>query len=76
MELLTFLVPGVFGFGGVTYWGFMPFTDFPHYAGIVVLLLAVSGAFMRRKEPMTWFFAAGAAACAAALFRQFFQSGV
>jgi hypothetical protein len=60
MELITFLVPGFFGFGGVTYWGFMPFTDFPHYAGIVVLLLAVAGAVMRRKEPMTWFFVAAA----------------
>ena len=56
LELLTFLVPGLFGFGGVTYWGFMPFTDFPHYAGIVVLLLAVAGAVNRRKEPMIWFF--------------------
>ena len=55
MELLTFLCPGIFGFGGVTYWGFMPFTDFPHYAGIVVLLLAIGGAVSRRKEPMTWF---------------------
>jgi len=55
MELLTFLCPGSFGFGGVTYWGFMPFTDFPHYAGIVVLLLAIGGAVSRRKEPMTWF---------------------
>jgi hypothetical protein len=58
MELLTFLVPGSFGFGGVTYWGFMPFTDFPHYAGIVVLLLAIGGAASRRKEPMTWFLVA------------------
>jgi hypothetical protein len=43
LELLTFLCPGSFGFGGVTYWGFMPFTDFPHYAGIVVLR---SGVFL------------------------------
>ena len=25
LELFTFLLPGAFGFGGVTYWGFMPF---------------------------------------------------
>ena len=59
LELLTFLVPGCFGFGGVTYWGFMPFTDFPNYAGIVVLLLAIGGLLLRRKEPLTWFFGAG-----------------
>jgi len=59
MELLTFLVPGSFGFGGATYWGFMPFTDFPHYAGILVLMLAIGGVAIRRKEPMTWFLVAG-----------------
>ena len=59
LELLTFLVPGVFGFGGVTYWGFMPFTDFPHYAGIVVLLLALAGVVMRRKKLLTWYFTGG-----------------
>lgn len=55
MELLTFLVPGLYGFGGVTYWGFMPFTDFPHYAGIVVLLLAVAGFVVRRRDPFVLF---------------------
>ena len=59
LELFTFLLPGAFGFGGVTYWGFMPFTDFPHYSGILVLLLAMGGVFLGRKEPMTWFFFAG-----------------
>jgi hypothetical protein len=59
LELLTFLVPGIFGFGGVTYWGFMPFTDFPHYAGIVVLFLAISGAVISRKSPLTWFLSGG-----------------
>jgi hypothetical protein len=55
MELLTFFVPGFYGFGGVTYWGFMPFTDFPHYAGIVVLLLALAGFVARRSEPFVLF---------------------
>lgn len=73
LELLTFLVPGVFGFGGATYWGFMPFTDFPNYAGIVVLLLAVAGAVMRRKEPMTWFFIAGALLALLLSFGRFFS---
>ena len=74
LELLTFLVPGVFGFGGVTYWGFMPFTDFPHYAGIVVLLLAVAGAVFRRKEPMTWFFLAALLLALLLSFGSFFSS--
>jgi hypothetical protein len=73
VELLTFFVPGVFGFGGVTYWGFMPFTDFPNYAGIVVLLLAVAGAFMRRKEPITWFFVAGSVLALLLSFGRFFS---
>jgi len=55
MELLTFFVPGLYGFGGVTYWGFMPFTDFPHYAGIVVLLLAFAGFVARRSDPFVLF---------------------
>ncbi|MBV5303473.1 MAG: hypothetical protein JZU70_04625 [Chlorobium sp.] len=73
LELFTFLVPGFFGFGGVTYWGFMPFTDFPNYAGIVVLLLAVAGAVLRRKEPMTWFFVAAALLALLLSFGSFFS---
>jgi len=72
LELFTFLVPGAFGFGGVTYWGFMPFTDFPHYAGIVVLLLALGGAAVRRNEPITWFFALGALLSLLLSFGSFF----
>ncbi len=73
LELFTFLVPGFFGFGGVTYWGFMPFTDFPNYAGIVVLLLAVAGAVLRRKEPMTRFFVAAALLALLLSFGRFFS---
>ena len=73
LELFTFLVPGFFGFGGVTYWGFMPFTDFPNYAGVVVLLLAIAGAVMRRKEPMTWFFVAAALLALLLSFGRFFS---
>src|SRR5437867_459536 len=35
-ELPSFVVPGWVGFGGSTYWGGMPFTDYPNgYIGIV-----------------------------------------
>jgi hypothetical protein len=40
-ETLTFLLPSFYGFGGVTYWGNMPFTDYPNYMGILILALAV-----------------------------------
>jgi hypothetical protein len=39
-ETLTLLGPGLFGFGGSTYWGGMTFSDFPHYVGGSVLALA------------------------------------
>jgi len=52
-ELLTFLIPGAYGFGGITYWGHMPFTDYPNYAGIAVLVLAVVGAWSMRHHMMT-----------------------
>jgi hypothetical protein len=40
LEMATWVLPSFMGFGKSTYWGWMPFTDFPHYMGILVLLLA------------------------------------
>ena len=54
-EMITFLIPSAFGFGGQTYWGHMPFTDFPNYMGVIILLLAIIG-LVRRWEQVTWFF--------------------
>lgn len=53
-EIATWVVPGFFGFGGPTYWGHMPFTDFPNYMGILTLVLAVF-AFIYRRRPLAWF---------------------
>lgn len=53
-EMLTFLIPSAFGFGGQTYWGHMPFTDYPNYMGIIFLVLALAGIIMKRDR-MTWF---------------------
>jgi hypothetical protein len=40
-ELGALVVPNWVGFGGATYWGAMPFTDYPNaYVGIVAMLLA------------------------------------
>ena len=49
-EMLTFVIPSFAGFGGQYYWGAMPFTDFPNYLGVVVLLLAVAGVVLRRSR--------------------------
>jgi len=56
-EILTLFLPSAFGFGGQTYWGFMPFTDYPNYMGIIVLLLATYGFISHRKNPLSWFLA-------------------
>ena len=53
-EMMTFLLPSFYGFGGQTYWGTMPFTDYPNYMGIVVLTLAIVALLWRR--PLTGFF--------------------
>ena len=40
-ELMTYLFPYYYGFGGENYSGFMPFTDYPNYVGFFVLLFAL-----------------------------------
>ncbi|HHM24255.1 MAG TPA: hypothetical protein ENJ23_04360 [Bacteroidetes bacterium] len=54
LEVLTFFVPSFVGFGGQTYWGNMPFTDFPFYMGIIPLFLA-GLAFVVQKERTVYF---------------------
>ena len=49
-EMIELIVPSFFGFGGQTYWGYMPFTDFPIYVGLVPLVLAGIAVFYGRKE--------------------------
>ena len=39
-ELITYIFPYFYGFGGSTYSGYMPFTDYPNYVGLIVLLIA------------------------------------
>jgi len=42
MELPTIAIPGWAGFGGATYWGGMPFTDYPNaYVGMITVVLAI-----------------------------------
>jgi hypothetical protein len=46
LETLTFVLPYAFGFGKDTYIGYMPFTDYPNYLGLVVFLGALAGIFL------------------------------
>ena len=63
-ETSTWIIPSYYGFGGSTYWGNMPFTDFPNYMGIVLLALAVWAVWRCRKW---WSYALSAAALLAYL---------
>ena len=50
-ELPSLVVPGWAGFGGQTYWGGMPFTDYPNaYLGMVAVLLALPALALRPRE--------------------------
>jgi hypothetical protein len=53
-EIITFLFPWSFGFGKATYWGSMPFTDYPNYIGQVTALFALIGALIV-KGRAKWF---------------------
>ncbi len=61
-EILTFVIPSMFGFGGPTYWGSMPFTDYPNYMGIVPLALAIYGALRWRGKVRFYLIALAAVA--------------
>ena len=54
LEILTFFIPSFVGFGGQTYWGHMPFTDFPLYMGLIPLIL-VGFAFLLKPGRTTYF---------------------
>lgn len=53
-EILTFFIPSAYGFGGQTYWGEMPFTDYPNYMGIIILTMAVFGLIFHKNQ-IKWF---------------------
>jgi hypothetical protein len=58
LELITLVVPGGLGFGGQTYWGTMPFTDYPNaYMGILTLFFAGFGLWVCRGRGMGVFVA-------------------
>ena len=49
IESIVFLLPSFFGFGGHTYWGYIEFTDYPQYMGIIVLIFAIYSYFSSNK---------------------------
>ncbi len=58
-ELPAVVMPNFVGFGGATYWGSMPFTDYPNaFMGIVAVLLALP-AFALRGRQQVYAFALG-----------------
>jgi len=40
-EILTFIFPWAYGFGKHTYFGAMPFTDYPNYLGLATVIFAI-----------------------------------
>ena len=70
-EMLTFVFPWAFGFGKTTYWGELPFTDYPNYLGVVTAILAAIGAAIARGRSK-WFLVVAAAAATVLAFGRFF----
>ncbi len=54
-EIATYFIPSFMGFGGDTYWGPMPFTDFPLYFGLIIFMLAGLALIINRNRTV-WFF--------------------
>ncbi|MBN2184097.1 MAG: hypothetical protein JW746_02100 [Candidatus Krumholzibacteriota bacterium] len=55
-ELLTLVFPWASGFGKTTYWGKMPFTDYPNYLGAVAAVFSVIGLIIVRNR-WKWYLA-------------------
>ncbi|NIM19617.1 MAG: YfhO family protein [Candidatus Latescibacteria bacterium] len=53
-EMITFFLPHAYGFGKDLYYGHMPFTDYPNYLGLFVLLGAI-GAVLWARDRFTNF---------------------
>ncbi len=56
-EMLTFVFPWAFGYGAPTYWGAMPFTNYPNYLGVVTVAFGLFACRYARSR-RTWFLVA------------------
>jgi hypothetical protein len=56
-EMLTFVFPWAFGYGAPTYWGAMPFTNYPNYLGIATVAFGLFALWYARDR-RTWFLVA------------------
>jgi len=55
-ETLTMLLPFSFGFGDATYFGYMPFTNFPNYASIILVLFSICAFYKNLNNRIIFFF--------------------
>jgi len=53
-EMLAFVVPDWFGFGGHTYWGARPFTEHSDYLGVVVFFFMILAWFHKPLRRQVW----------------------
>jgi hypothetical protein len=53
-EMITFFLPWSYGYGKATYWGMMPFTDYPNYLGVLTASFAALSLFIVRNR-WRWF---------------------
>ena len=70
-EMLTFVFPWASGYGKATYWGRMPFTDYPNYLGLFTVFFAAAGLFIVRGRKK-YFFATTAVLATLISFGRFF----
>ena len=51
-EMITFLVPSFYGFGGATYWGTIEpaMTDFPNYLGLLAIIFTIIALIKKNKN--------------------------
>ena len=51
-EMITFIIPSFYGFGGNSYWGTIEpaMTDFPNYLGIFTIIFIIYGLLKRLKN--------------------------
>ena len=70
-EMLTFAFPWAYGFGKATYWGEMPFTDYPNYLGAVTVVFCLLALALVRDR-WKWFLVITALIATVVGFGRFF----